>query len=82
MVKEEEEDEKKKKEDEEDDEEEERTKHGDDLTMFVTTQHVLFIFSNSSTNPLFLNPHILKNSKIVNPNKYMNKVISHNCRIK
>ena len=64
MVKEEEEDEKKKKEDEEDDEEEERTKHGDDLTMFVTTQHVLFIFSNSFMHPLFLNPYISKVVKL------------------
>ena len=88
------EDEKKKKEDEEDEEEEERTKRGDDLTMLValyyfmfikwnsTTQRVLFIFSSNSTHPLFLNPHILKSSKIVNPNKDMKKVISHNYRIK
>ena len=91
MVIKEEEDEKKKKEDEE---EEERTKHGDNLTMLValyyfmfikwnsTMQRVLFIFFNSSTHPLFLNPHISKSSKIVNPNKDMTKVISHNCRIK
>ena len=46
-----------------------------------TTQCVLFVFSNSFTRLLLFNPHILKNSKIVNP-KDMKKRDQKHCWIR